>query len=113
MENIVLLNMLVLGSIALVAAVILYVVSKKFAVKENPKIAEIEELLPQANCGGCGKAGCHDFADACAGVDEAGFPQLFCPVGRPGRNGQDSRETRFSSRSQRTDRRRFTLQRHL
>lgn len=81
MENIVLLNMLVLGSIALVAAVILYVVSKKFAVKENPKIAEIEELLPQANCGGCGKAGCHDFADACAGVDEAGFPQLFCPVG--------------------------------
>ncbi len=81
MENIVLLNMLVLGSIALVAAVILYVVSKKFAVRENPKIAEIEELLPQANCGGCGKAGCHDFADACAGVDEAGFPQLFCPVG--------------------------------
>ena len=64
MENIVLLNMLVLGSIALVAAVILYVVSKKFAVRENPKIAEIEELLPQANCGGCGKAGCHDFADA-------------------------------------------------
>lgn len=56
MENIVLLNMLVLGSIALVAAVILYVVSKKFAVKENPKIAEIEELLPQANCGGCGQS---------------------------------------------------------
>lgn len=75
MENIVLLNMLVLGSIALVAAVILYVVSKKFAVKENPKIAEIEELLPQANCGGCGKAGCHDF-----GWVHGGYGSLMADV---------------------------------
>lgn len=81
MESIILTNMLILGGIALVSAIILYLVSQKFHVLENPKIAQIEDLLPQANCGGCGKAGCHDFAGCCAGVDEAGFAELFCPVG--------------------------------
>lgn len=81
MEQIVVLNMLVLGGIALAAAIILYFVSVRFAVAENPKVSQIDEVLPQANCGGCGKAGCRDFANACAGVDEAGFSQLYCPVG--------------------------------
>ncbi len=81
MEDIVLLNILVLGGIALAAAVILYFVSQKFAVADNPKVAAVEECLPQANCGGCGKAGCHDFANACAQADEASFAALYCPVG--------------------------------
>lgn len=81
MEDIVVLNILVLGGIAFAAAVILYFVSKKFAVADDPKAAAIEEHLPQANCGACGKAGCHDFANACAGADEAGFSALYCPVG--------------------------------
>ena len=75
------LNMLVLGAIALVAAIVLFIISRSFKVIENPKIAEVEQLLPQANCGGCGKAGCHAFASACAETDEAGFAQLYCPVG--------------------------------
>lgn len=80
METI-LINMLILGGIAFVSALILYFVSQKFSVEENPKIAAVEELLPQANCGACGKAGCHDFAVACAETDEAGFAKLNCPVG--------------------------------
>lgn len=44
----------VLGAIGLVAAVVLYVCSKKFAVEEDPRIADVAALLPQANCGGCG-----------------------------------------------------------
>lgn len=79
MENIVLLNMLVLGSIALVAAVILYVVSKKFAVKENPKIAEIEELLPQANCGGCGKAAAMTLPTPVPAWTKPVFPSCSAP----------------------------------
>ena len=43
-----------LGAIGLIAAVILYVASKKFAVYEDPRIAQVAEVLPQANCGGCG-----------------------------------------------------------
>ena len=49
---------LVLGMIALIAAVVLFVCSKKFAVKTDPRIAEVLDLLPKANCGGCGFAGC-------------------------------------------------------
>lgn len=81
MEDLIFLNIMVLGGIALAAAIILYLVSKKFAVAEDKRVAQIEALLPQANCGGCGFAGCHDFAVNCAGADEAGFAGIFCPVG--------------------------------
>ena len=62
-------TVLILGGIGVIAAVVLYFVAKKFHVYENPKIAEIEELLPGANCGGCGMSGCHAFAKACAETD--------------------------------------------
>lgn len=59
-------SILILGVIGIVAAILLYIAAKKFHVDENPKIAEVEELLPGANCGGCGYSGCHAFAAACA-----------------------------------------------
>lgn len=75
----------VLGAIALIAAVILYACSKKFAVKEDPRIAEVSALLPQANCGGCGFPGCSGMAAALVkGADAGSLEGLFCPVG-----GQD------------------------
>lgn len=74
-----LLTALVLTAIALISAVLLYVVSKKFEVYEDPRIAAVAEVLPQANCGGCGYPGCSGFAAACAsGSDLEG---KFCPVG--------------------------------
>ena len=42
-------------------------VAKLFAVETDPRIEEVEELLPGANCGGCGFAGCSDFAKAVVG----------------------------------------------
>ena len=81
MDNIILINILILGSIAFFAAILLYYAAQKFYVEENPKIEEIENCLPGANCGACGRAGCHDFATYCAGVDEAGFAKVYCPVG--------------------------------
>ena len=59
-------SILVLGIIGLVAAVLLFIAAKKFYVYENPLIGEVEELLPGANCGGCGFSGCHAFAVECA-----------------------------------------------
>ena len=55
---------IVLGGIGILGAVILYAVSKRFFVKEDPRIELIEQLLPGANCGSCGRSGCHDFACA-------------------------------------------------
>ena len=74
-------NILILGGIGLVAAVVLYMVSKKFAVKESPRIKAVEALLPGVNCGACGKAGCHDFAKACAEANTEDFKNLHCTVG--------------------------------
>jgi len=47
----------VLGIIAFASATILFACSKKFVVIEDPRIGEVQALLPQANCGGCGFAG--------------------------------------------------------
>ena len=73
---------IVLGCIALVAAVILYVCSKRFAVKEDPRIAQVTEVLSGANCGGCGFPGCSGMADALVkGADAGSLEGLNCPVG--------------------------------
>jgi RnfABCDGE-type electron transport complex B subunit len=42
----------------------LAIAARKFAVKQDPRVAEVEALLPGANCGGCGYAGCQAFARA-------------------------------------------------
>ncbi len=40
--------------------------AKFFKVKEDPRIEQILDNLPSANCGGCGYAGCASFAKAVA-----------------------------------------------
>lgn len=60
-------------------AVVLYLVAKKFKVEEDPRVDLVEKVLPGANCGGCGHAGCHAFAQSC--VNAANLDGNFCPVG--------------------------------
>ena len=80
--NFIIIAVIVLGVIALVASVILYVCSKKFAVKEDPRIAQVSAVLPQANCGGCGFPGCSGMADALVkAADNGSLDGLNCPVG--------------------------------
>ena len=62
--NILLISLLVLGATGLVAAVLLFVIARKFKVEEDPRIDQVTEVLPGANCGGCGFAGCADYAKA-------------------------------------------------
>lgn len=68
-----------LGGIGLISALILYWASKKFAVYSDPRIAKVAEVLPQANCGGCGYPGCNGFAEAC--VKAGSLEGKLCPVG--------------------------------
>lgn len=77
--NLILVAVISLGAIGLIAAVILYAASKKFAVYEDPRIAQVGEVLPQANCGGCGYPGCSGFAAAC--VKAGSLEGKMCPVG--------------------------------
>jgi len=70
---------LTLTLVGLCAAIILFLVAKKFHIYEDPKIDEVEEALPAANCGGCGYPGCRHFAEAC--VKSEDLLGLYCPVG--------------------------------
>ncbi len=54
----------VLGGIATVAAAALGVAARIFHVDEDPRIRGVVNLLPNANCGGCGYAGCSACAEA-------------------------------------------------
>ncbi len=60
-------------------AVVLYLVATKFKVEEDPRIDEVEKVMPGANCGGCGFAGCRAFAQSC--VESGSLDNNFCPVG--------------------------------
>jgi Na+-translocating ferredoxin:NAD+ oxidoreductase subunit B len=72
-------TIITLSAIGTSAAVVLYFVSQKFKVYEDPRIDEVENSLPAANCGGCGYAGCRAFAEACVKASDLG--ELHCPVG--------------------------------
>lgn len=73
----IIISIIVLGGIGIVSAAVLYVVAKKFHVDEDPRIALVEAVLPGANCGACGRSGCHDFATAC--VNASSLDSLYCP----------------------------------
>ena len=79
MTDSILYSVLLLVSLGTTTALVLYVVSKKFYVYEDPLIAEVEDLLPAANCAGCGSPGCKSFAEKLVTTDD--ISDLFCPVG--------------------------------
>lgn len=54
----------VLGGLTLVLALFLLIANKKLYVYEDPRIDQVEDMLPHANCGACGYPGCRPFAEA-------------------------------------------------
>lgn len=56
--------LIALGSLTLLLAVMLIVANKKLYVYEDPRIDQVEDMLPHANCGACGFPGCRPFAEA-------------------------------------------------
>ena len=69
----------VLSGLGLILALLLYLLAKKFKVEEDPRIDEVEKVMPGANCGGCGFAGCRAFADSA--VKAPNLDNHYCPVG--------------------------------
>lgn len=67
-----------LAGMGFVFAVILGYASQKFAVEVDPRVTQVREVLPSANCGGCGYPGCDGFA---AAVVRGEAKPNGCPVG--------------------------------
>jgi RnfABCDGE-type electron transport complex B subunit len=67
-----------LGGLGAGAALLLGFASRVFYVKEDPRIGEVENELPGANCGGCGYAGCRAAAEAVVGGKA---PANVCVIG--------------------------------
>ena len=68
----------VMGGLGLVFGVGLAIASKIFMVKRDPRVQEIDDVLPGVNCGACGAPGCSGFAE---GVVEGKYPANGCTVG--------------------------------
>ncbi|HNR41402.1 MAG TPA: RnfABCDGE type electron transport complex subunit B [Bacteroidales bacterium] len=79
MGSTVIITIITLSLLALASSVILYFVAQRFRVFEDPRIDEVQAILPAANCGGCGFAGCRNFAEALVKAET--FEGLNCPVG--------------------------------
>jgi electron transport complex protein RnfB len=68
-----------LGSLGLLAALLLGLAARRFAVASDPREAAVLEVLAGANCGACGYPGCQAYAQALvAGTAE---PDLCRPAG--------------------------------
>ena len=53
-----------LGGLGLGFGLVLAAASKVFYVETDPRLDQLNECLPGANCGGCGYAGCGGYAEA-------------------------------------------------
>ena len=71
-----LVTVLVVSGLAALLALMLYLVANKFKVEEDPRIDEVEKMLPGANCGGCGFAGCRGMSEALVTRDD--ISALYC-----------------------------------
>ena len=61
--NMVLIAVAFMASLGLFLAAVLVVANRLLYVYEDPRIDDVEEMLPHANCGACGTPGCRSFAE--------------------------------------------------
>lgn len=73
----ILIALLALGALALLFGLILGYAAIRFKVESDPLVDQIDEILPQTQCGQCGYPGCRPYAEAVANGDDINK----CPPG--------------------------------
>lgn len=71
----------ILGGLGLIFGLVLAAASKLFYVETDPRLDQLNECLPGANCGGCGYAGCSGYAEAVLNGE--------APIGKCASGGND------------------------
>lgn len=76
----------IFAALGILLGVVLAIASRVFAVKTDERVEQILEVLPGANCGGCGYSGCSGLAEAivkgeaqpnaCRGCDAASLCRI-------------------------------------
>ncbi|HAR46833.1 MAG TPA: electron transporter RnfB [Nitrospiraceae bacterium] len=62
--------LVVLAVLGVIFGIALALVALRFVVKVDPKVEQVRDVLPGANCGACGFAGCMGYAEAVVGRQE-------------------------------------------
>lgn len=57
--------------------------AKRFAVKIDPRVEQVKDVLAHAHCGACGYAGCEQYAEAVVNNKDVS-PNLCIPAGSKG-----------------------------
>ncbi len=78
MDSVIFYTLISLGGIGFILGALLAFASKMFSVEVDPKVEIVQDILPGANCGGCGFAGCAVYADA---VVKKGVSATLCAPG--------------------------------
>lgn len=52
-----------MAALGVALAGVLAFANRRLSVQEDPRIDQVEDLLPKSNCGACGLAGCRNFAE--------------------------------------------------
>jgi len=73
-----------MAALGVALAMLLAFANRKLYVFEDPRIGEVEELLPKSNCGACGQAGCRAFAEKVVSGDVV---PAQCTVSSPQQRG--------------------------
>ena len=73
-------SVLVMLSVSLFMGIMIAIFARVFEVKVDPRVTEINEVLPAYNCGACGYPGCINYADA---IVENGELTTKCKPGGP------------------------------
>ena len=67
----------ILGGVGMTFGALIALANAKLRVEEDPRLDDLTDLLPGANCGACGFAGCRAFAEA---VIQGETPPATCTV---------------------------------
>jgi len=67
----------ILGGVGMTFGALIALANAKLRVEEDPRLDDLSDLLPGANCGACGFAGCRSFAEA---VIKGETPPAKCTV---------------------------------